>query len=78
MRKGDEEDMVPLSNVMNVSASTVTNPPRITLRLVTPGKFGDEVTFSPMKDFTLNPFARNPIAEDLIRRVDQARARRSA
>lgn len=73
VRKGSEQERVPLSNIMNVSASTNTNPPRITLRLVKPGKFGPEIAFSPQVKFSLNPFAKNPIAEDLIVRVDQAR-----
>jgi hypothetical protein len=67
---------IQLSNIMNVSASTNMNPPRITLRLVTPGIFGNEIAFSPASSFTLNPFAKNAIAEDLIVRVDQARSRR--
>jgi hypothetical protein len=48
-----EEENVPLSNIMNVSASTNVNPPRITLRVVQPGKFGTEIVFSPKKAFTL-------------------------
>jgi len=76
IRNGDEEERVPLSNIMNVSASTYVNPPRITLRLAHPGKFGDEIAFSPVRSFTLNPFARNEVAEDLIVRVDRARWRR--
>jgi hypothetical protein len=68
-----EQDRVLLSNIMNVSASVAMNPPRITLRLRVPGKFGDEIAFSPVKPFTLNPFARNAIAEDLMVRVDKAR-----
>ena len=74
----DEQDAVPLSNVMNVSVATLMNPPRITLRLVTPGKFGSEICFSPIRPFTLNPFARSAIADDLVVRVDRARARRAA
>ncbi len=70
-----EQELVPLGNVMNVSASTLVNPPRITLRLVTPGRFGDEIAFAPITPFSLNPFARNRIADDLIVRVDRARRR---
>jgi hypothetical protein len=44
---------------------------------VHPGKFGDEIAFSPIRRFTLNPFARNEVAEDLMARVDQARMRRA-
>ena len=76
VRNRGQEDRVALSNIMNVSASTNMNPPRITLRLVTPGKFGNEVTFSPTAKFTFNPFARNPVADDLMVRVDQARSKR--
>jgi hypothetical protein len=67
------EERIPLFGIMNVSASTNTNPPRITLRLVNSGKFGTEVAFTPQRPFTLNPFAKSPVAEDLISRVYQAR-----
>jgi hypothetical protein len=73
VRNGGEEDMVSLSNIMNVSVSTYVNPPRISLRLITPGKFGSEISFSPVTGFRLNPFAKNQVAEDLIQRVYQAR-----
>ena len=68
-----EEDIIHLNNVMNVSASTNQNPPRITLRLRVPGKFGEEVAFSPVSEFSLSPFKKNAIAEDLIIRVDRAK-----
>lgn len=71
------EERVPLANIMNVSASINMNPPRITLRLVKPGRLGAEISFSPAASFTLNPFAKNPVAEDLIVRVDKARANRA-
>jgi hypothetical protein len=73
VRFRSEEDRISLSNIMNVSASTNMNPPRITLRLARSGKFGADVSFSPVTGFTLNPFAKNKVAEDLIVRVDQAR-----
>lgn len=77
VKKRGQEDRILLSNVMNVSASTSTNPPRIALRLVSPSLFGSEIAFSPVTGFTLNPFAKNKIAEDLIIRVDQARSKRA-
>jgi hypothetical protein len=77
IKKSGIEERVELSNIMNVSASTNTNPQRITLRLVRPGQFGAEISFSPTTPFiSLNPFAKNPIIEDLIIRVDQARTKR--
>ncbi|MCL2021115.1 MAG: hypothetical protein FWG81_03200 [Betaproteobacteria bacterium] len=71
------EERVALANIMNVSASMYMNPPRITLRLVKPGKLGSEISFSPATPFTINPFAKIPVAEDLIIRVDKARVQRA-
>lgn len=73
VRKGGEEERIPLGNIMNVNASTNMSPQRITLRLVRPGRFGAEVAFIPAMQFSFNPFAKNPVAEDLIVRVDRAR-----
>lgn len=74
VRKGSIEQRVPLTNIMNVSVSQFTNPKRVTLRLRAPCEFGDEIAFIPkMPVLQWNPFARNAVAEDLLRRVDQAR-----
>jgi hypothetical protein len=74
VRKGPVEQRIPLANITNVSMSQLTNPKRLTLRLRTPCEFGDEVVFIPKAPLlSLNPFARNAVAEDLMRRVDQAR-----
>ena len=72
-RSRDVEERVLLSNVMNVSVTPHMNPPRITLRLVEPCRLGSEIAFSPATPFTWSPFAKNPVAEDLIVRVDKAR-----
>jgi len=72
-----EEERVALSDIMNVSVSTYPNPSRITLRLVSPGKFGKEITFAPAAGSVGNLFKKNQVAEDLILRVDQARAKRA-
>lgn len=69
------EQRVPLANVMNVSMGQFANPRRITLRLRSPGPLGDEITFIPKTPFQLNPFARNPIAERLLSRIDSIRNR---
>jgi hypothetical protein len=74
VRKGSVERRVPLANVMNVSMSQFSNPRRLSLRLRTPCEFGDEIVFIPrLPLFRWNPFARNAVAEDLIRRVDAVR-----
>lgn len=71
VRFGSEQERIPLSQIMNISYSHMTNPSRVTLTLRTPGRFGKEVTFSPPQTFL--PFAKNPIVADLIERADQAR-----
>jgi hypothetical protein len=73
---GDQSESVPLGSIMNVSASTLVNPPRITLRLVSPGRFGQEISFSPPRNSMFNPFARNAVADDLIERVHRVRVSR--
>jgi hypothetical protein len=78
IKNGGEEARVPLSNIMNVSVSTVTNPPRITLKLIAPVSFGDEITFSPVTGLRLNPFAKSRVAEDLILRVHRAQSARTS
>jgi hypothetical protein len=76
VRRGREQCVVRIGEVMNVGASAYMNPPTITLRLAVPCTFGDEIVFSPKRRFSLDPFARNPIAEDLMVRVDAARRQR--
>jgi len=77
IRNRGDEARIDLADIMNVSVSTNLNPPRISLRLAHPTKFGTEVSFSPIRPFTLNPFVKNEIAESLIVRVDRARSRRA-
>jgi hypothetical protein len=72
-RFGSEQERIPLSEIINVSYSQMVNPPRVTLTLRTPGRFGKEVSFSPPQSFV--PFAKSPIVADLIERVDAARRR---
>ena len=73
VRKGDVEERIALASVINVDSSRYANPRRITLRLRQPGKLGDEVVFIPRGSFQFNPFARNPVAEALIVRIDALR-----
>ena len=71
-----EEERIPLANIINISYSGLTNPPRATLTLRQPGMFGKEVTFSPVQKI-FGPLLRttNPIVSDLIERADAARRR---
>jgi len=72
---GGQQDVVNLTNIMNINVSTQQRPPRITLRLRIAGKFGDEVSFLPVTEFSINPFKRSKLADELIIRVDKARSK---
>ena len=78
VRKGLYEERVSLTNVMNVSFSYGTSPPRVTLRLVKPGRFGADVAFIPIRERPFSLSARNPMVDELMVRVDKARQRRIA
>lgn len=71
IRFGNEQEQIPLSNIINVSYSYMMSPPRVTLTLRMAGRFGDEVSFSPPQSFI--PFAKSPIIVELIHRVNVAR-----
>jgi hypothetical protein len=73
VRRGSVEERIALASVMNVDSSQFTNPRRITLRLRSASKLGDQIVFIPKTSFQLNPFARNPVAEALILRIDRLR-----
>jgi len=75
VRFGEDEERIPLGEIINVSYAGITNPPRITLTLRTAGRFGREVTFSPQQGFLSPLFRPNPLVADLIERVDAARRR---
>jgi hypothetical protein len=71
-----KSDRIALSDIRNVSYSTLINPSRVTLSLRKPGVFGDEVTFcAPL---CLVPFASHPVINKLIERIDVAREARRA
>lgn len=77
VRKAGEEARIALADIVNVDSTTLVNPPRITLTLRTPCRFGRKVAFLPPPHRRLwAPFAPNPIAEELVERVDRARLAR--
>ncbi|HUK24626.1 MAG TPA: hypothetical protein VLV49_08605 [Terriglobales bacterium] len=72
VRKNGEEDTVLLSNIANVNFNP--KPPRITLTLASPGKFGTQISFAPPPQMYLSAVPHNKIADDLIARTTKARA----
>lgn len=75
VRMGSDEEQIPLANIMNVDYQYMTSPPRVTLTLRTPCRFGDrfvdKVSFCAPLRFI--PLARSAVIDELIRRVDAAR-----
>jgi hypothetical protein len=68
---GGEEEWVPLANIINVNATVMTNPERITLTLREPCRWGKEVVFVPQ--MRMMHFGRHPLAAELIQLADAAR-----
>ena len=62
---------VSLKDIKNVSYSTMTNPPRVTLSIRYITDFGNELSFSPPASWV--PFKKNKDIEELIDRIDSAR-----
>ena len=73
VRRRGVELRVPLADILNVSAPRYSRSRRITLRLRRAGELGDEIAFLPVATLRWNPFARDPLADELIHRVDAAR-----
>lgn len=79
VKNSGDQVKVMLDNVMNVSASTMTNPPRISLTLRTESsRLGKIVSFMPAGPGGFFALLRpNPVAQQLIECVDAARRRAS-
>ena len=75
VRNGRKDEVIPLSAIMNVSYITIQSPKRVTLTLREPCRFGREVSFMPPAMPVWKPFAKSPIIEELIARIDAARSR---
>lgn len=74
VRNRSLEERVLFANIMNISHSSFSNPPRVILHLRQAGIFGKEIAFAPKAGFVFFPFLqKNPLIDDLIERVDAAR-----
>lgn len=74
LKNRGEKIRVALREVMNVNSTSMTNPRRITLMLRGDSRFGRNLTFMPAgpRGF-LSGFKPDPIATELIERVDALR-----
>jgi hypothetical protein len=67
--KGKQKETIRIDDILNVSSTYMVNPPRITLLLRQPCRFGQQVVFSPVRGLRLNPFKQDEMAAELLRRV---------
>jgi hypothetical protein len=65
------EERIDLSNIINVSSSTMTNPPRVTLTLREAGHLGKEITFFPQRGPGF--LGRPTIGAQLVERIEEKR-----
>jgi hypothetical protein len=72
-----EQGSIALTDVINVNATSMTNPRRITLMLRVASRFGRNITFIPdsPRGFAA-AFKPDPIATELIGRIDALRQAR--
>jgi len=74
VRRGEIEEAVPLTNILRVSESPFSESVRVVVQLIVPGQFGRVIAFMPQKQpARINPFAKNPVVQDLANRVLNAR-----
>ena len=78
VRRKGKTVTIPLADIVNVDASSFSNPPRIVLAVRTETQLGRRIAFTPKARFSLDPFAANPIVDELIGRIDRARSRAAA
>jgi hypothetical protein len=69
-----EQRRVALTDVVNINATSMTNPRRVTVMLRTDSRFGRSFSFMPAspRGF-MSMFKPDPIATELIQRVDTLR-----
>jgi hypothetical protein len=80
VRRRGEEETVPLSNIVSVmwiNRWKSIAPPRITLRLAHPGKFGSEIVFRPKRGID-EKRSTSKVAEYLNARINNSRFRGAA
>ena len=69
--KGRKEQRVNLRDIINISYSSFNSPQRIEIHLKSNGEIGKMLVFRP--PIRLIPFGKNPLALELIERVESAK-----
>lgn len=74
VRRGAEEVRIPLVDIINVNSSVMINPRRVTLMLRSDTRLGRDISFIPAsRPRLLGAFQPDPVARELIERIDQLR-----
>ena len=74
-KSGVEID-VKITDIDNVSVTTLQNPPRVTIRVNVITPLGQDITFFAKMGSVFNPFAKCTVADDLLDRVIELRKMR--
>jgi hypothetical protein len=69
----DKEVRIPLDEIMSVVFPVFGKPLRVELILRSDTLLGRKVAFLPKRPIKFNPFASNPIVDDLIERMNKTR-----
>ncbi|HUD87718.1 MAG TPA: hypothetical protein VMR17_14800 [Xanthobacteraceae bacterium] len=72
VKNNGQEQRIPLTDIRNVSYSTLDNPTQVTVWLRRPMAFGDKVRFFGPTHLRILPLAPNPEIDDLIERFNKA------
>ncbi|HET9204627.1 MAG TPA: hypothetical protein VFO28_00205 [Burkholderiaceae bacterium] len=78
VRRGRVEARIAFHDIVDVSVSKYSRPPRVVLRLAQAGPLGTSIPFLTDSAFTLNPFVDNVMALKLLERALAARATRAS
>jgi len=71
VKNDNQEEHIALSEIASIAHSPSFSPPRVTLTLNVPSRFGDKISFSPLTGFS--PFGKSKIATELTERLEAKR-----
>ena len=73
LKNKKQDYKIDLKNIRNVNYAFLQNPPKVILSLKEEiESFGKEISFAPKISFI--PLKKNPLIEDLINRIDEAKS----
>jgi hypothetical protein len=73
VRRRGEEQRIRFEDIAEVDLNRSGKSHRMNLHLRSPGKFGEKIVFLAPKSFSWNPFAADPLEQELVKRAAVAR-----